>query len=279
MKTLHGKVVAITGAGSGIGRALAIHCARLGSRLAISDVNDAGLAETETKCRAASAEVHCAHVDVADRAAIYAWADDVQRAFGGADVIVNNAGVSLSQTIAEMRDEDFHWLMNVNFWGVVHGTRAFLPQLRARAEGHVVNVSSVFGLIAVPTQAAYNASKFAVRGFTEALRMELAGTTVRATCVHPGGIKTNIVRGGRHYVDPTGRAAEASELAREFDKIARTAPEEAARRIAEAILKDKPRLLIGADAVLIDSMQRLMPESYDRLVARTVRLTSVRARR
>jgi short-subunit dehydrogenase len=168
-----------------------------------------------------------------------------------------------------MRDEDFVWLMNINFWGVVHGTRAFLPQLLERPEAHVVNLSSVFGLIAVPTQAAYNASKFAVRGFTECLRQELARTNVRVTTVHPGGIKTNIVRNGRHFQDASGNT-DAAATAREFDRVARTTPEEAARQIVAAILRKKPRLLIGLDAILIDRMQRLLPASYDGFVERAV---------
>ena len=269
MKTLSNKMVAITGAGSGIGRALAIHCADLGASLAISDVNDAALAETASMARAKQPRVHTAHVDVGQRDAIYAWADQVKREAGEVDVIVNNAGVSLSQTILQMRDEDFFWLMNINFWGVVHGTRAFLPQLMTRPEAHVVNISSVFGLIAVPTQGAYNASKFAVRGFTEALRQELAATNVRVTSVHPGGIKTNIVKNGRHFQDVRGNA-DAEAVAREFERVARTTPEEAARRIVHAILREKPRLLIGLDAVLIDRMQRLLPASYDGLIAKAV---------
>jgi short-subunit dehydrogenase len=238
--------------------------------LAISDVNAAGLEETASLARPKSTgQVHSARVDVGQRDAIYAWAEQVKGELGPADVLVNNAGVSLSQTIAKMRDEDFFWLMNINFWGVVHGTRAFLPQLLSRPEAHLVNLSSVFGLIAVPTQAAYNASKFAVRGFTECLRQELSATGVGVTSVHPGGIKTNIVRNGRHFLDASGNS-DAEVTAREFDKVARTSPEEAARQIVHAILHRKPRLLIGLDAVLIDRMQRLLPASYDNLVARAV---------
>jgi NADP-dependent 3-hydroxy acid dehydrogenase YdfG len=270
MKTLSSKIVAITGAGSGIGRALAVQCAELGASLAISDVNAAGLAETASLVRPqGSSRVHSAEVDVGQRDAIYAWAEQIKNELGPADVVVNNAGVSLSQTIAEMRDEDFFWLMNINFWGVVHGTRAFLPQLLSRPEAHLVNLSSVFGLIAVPTQAAYNASKFAVRGFTECLRQELSKTMVGVTSVHPGGIKTNIVRNGRHFQDVAGNT-DAAKVARDFDKVARTTPEEAARQIVHAILHQKPRLLIGLDAVLIDRMQRLLPASYDTLVAKAV---------
>jgi NADP-dependent 3-hydroxy acid dehydrogenase YdfG len=269
MKTLSDKIVAITGAGSGIGRALAVGLANIGARLAISDVNEASLAETASLVRPKQPGVHTARVDVGQRSAIYAWSEQVQRELGPVDVLVNNAGVSLSQTIAKMQDEDFIWLMNINFWGVVHGTRAFLPQLLSRPEAHVVNLSSVFGLIAVPTQAAYNASKFAVRGFTEALRQELASTNVRVTTVHPGGIKTNIVRNGRHFQDPTGNA-DADAVARDFERVARTTPEAAAGKIVNAILRENPRLLIGLDAILIDRMQRLLPASYDALIAKAI---------
>jgi NAD(P)-dependent dehydrogenase (short-subunit alcohol dehydrogenase family) len=267
MKTLANKVVAITGAGSGIGRALAVRCAGLGANVAISDVNDAGLAETAALARQKNARVHTARVDVGNRDAIYAWSKQVEHELGPVDVIVNNAGVSLSQTVAQMTDEDFAWLMNINFWGVIHGTRAFLPQLLARPEAHVVNISSVFGIIAVPTQSAYNASKFAVRGFTESLRQELATSKVRVTCVHPGGIKTNIVLNGRQYQDTMGQATDADTMAVEFERAARTTPDEAARQIVDAILNERPRLLIGPDARVIDSMQRMLPDSYDKFIA------------
>jgi NADP-dependent 3-hydroxy acid dehydrogenase YdfG len=269
MKTLSNKTVVITGAGSGIGRALAVQMGALGARLCLSDVNEATLAETASLVGSNRGPVHTARVDVGQRDAIYAWAERLNKEVGPADVLVNNAGVSLSQRIADMRDEDFAWLMNINFWGVVHGTRAFLPQLQARPEAHIVNLSSVFGLIAVPTQAAYNASKFAVRGFTEALRQELADTSVRVTSVHPGGIKTNIVKNGRHYQDPTGNP-NRDEVAREFEKVARTTADQAAEQIVKAILRERPRLLIGLDAVLIDRMQRLMPETYDRVIAKAI---------
>ena len=273
MKTLQDKVVVITGAGSGIGRATAMRCAGLGARLALSDIDAAGLAETAGRC---AGSVHTTKVDVGARDEIYAWAERVKRDVGPADVLINNAGVSLSQTIAEMRDEDFEWLMNINFWGVTHGTKAFLPQLLSRPEAHVVNLSSVFGIIAVPTQAAYNASKFAVRGYTEALRQELRATHVRVTCVHPGGIKTNIVKNGRHFADPSGKAADLDTMARDFEREARTTADEAGRQIVDAIVRERPRLLIGLDAVIIDRMQRMFPESYDKVIAKFLGL---RARR
>ncbi len=280
MKTLSGKVVAITGAASGMGRSLALECVRRGSDLALVDVDVAGLAETEARARAAraGARVDAMRLDVADRTALYAWAARVKDQLGGADVIVNNAGVSLSASVEKMRDEDFEWLFDINFWGVVNGCRAFLPQLRTKSDAHVVNLSSVFGLIGVPTQSAYCAAKFAVRGFTESLRQELAGTPIHVSCVHPGGIKTDIVKRGRHYEDALGGPVETHEVAADFERTARTTADEAARVIVRGILRDEPRILIGADAVAIDAMARLAPRRYDSIVRRAVRAGARRAR-
>jgi NAD(P)-dependent dehydrogenase (short-subunit alcohol dehydrogenase family) len=272
MKTLSGKTVAITGAASGIGRALALECAQLGARLAIVDIDERGLDETAAQARSRGAEVLAGRLDVGSRAAIHAWAAEVERATGGADVLINNAGVSLSHRVERMSDEDFEWLFNINFWGVVNGCKAFLPQLRSRPEAHIVNLSSVFGIIGVPTQAAYNAAKFAVRGYTEALRQELRETSVRVTCVHPGGIRTNIARRGRHYEDAAGAATDSERAAAEFERAARTTPEQAAHRIVTAVLAEKPRLLIGADAYIIDALARLLPASYDSVIAAALRL-------
>lgn len=262
MKSLRGKNVVITGAASGMGRELAILVAQRGGNLALCDVDEVGLAETRRRCELHGAKVFTSRVDVGKKEAIERFAADVARELGGADVLVNNAGVSLSETIAQMTDEDFRWLMDINFWGVVNGTRAFLPQLLSRPEAHVVTLSSVFGIIAVPTQSAYNASKFAVRGFTESLRQELEGTNVRVTCVHPGGIKTDIVKRGRHYTDPTGAKVDTAEVARRFEKAASTTAAQAADTILAGILNDRPRVLIGPDAVVIDVMQRLFPVAY-----------------
>lgn len=272
MKTLERKVVAITGAGSGIGRQLAIQCSALGAALALSDVNEKGLAETVDKIGATHRLVTSQKLDVADRKAVFAWADQVRKDHGTAHVVINNAGVSLSANVVDMKLEDFEWLMDINLWGVVSGTQAFLPGFLAQDEGHVVNVSSIFGIIGVPTQSAYNAAKFAVRGFTESLRQELASTNVRATCVHPGGIKTNIVRGGRHYNDIQGGKADVNALIKEFDSIARTSPEDAARVIINGILKDKPRVLIGQDAHMMDRLARSLPSSYDKVMLGVTKL-------
>jgi NAD(P)-dependent dehydrogenase (short-subunit alcohol dehydrogenase family) len=265
MYALQDKIAVITGAGSGIGRALALRLAQKGCRLALSDIKADALAETLLPQRPFTQAL-----DVADRDAVFAFADAVKRECGGAHVIVNNAGVALSQTIEDMRYEDFEWLMNINFWGVVHGTKAFLPTLRAQDDGVIVNLSSIFGIIAVPTQGAYHSAKFAVRGFTETLRQELAGTGVSAICVHPGGIKTNIARNARHYVDSMGNT-DAGRSAAQFDKIARTSADDAARVIVDGIERRRPRVLIGADAKLLDRIQRWAPVGYPSILGALLR--------
>lgn len=265
MKTLKDKVAAITGAGSGIGRATAILMASKGCHLALSDVNETGLAETAAKCLQYGVKVTTRKVDVASREQMYAWADEVVADHGLVNIIFNNAGVALGATVEDMKYDDFEWLMGINFWGVVYGTKAFLPHIKTAGEGAIVNVSSVFGLIAVPTQSAYNAAKFAVKGFTEALReeMEIAGSNIGVTCVHPGGIKTNIARAAR--VTETKGLVDARST-REMDKLFITTPEKAAEDVVEGILKNKRRVLIGPDAVVIDLMQRTMPTAYQRIL-------------
>lgn len=258
MYELNGKVAVITGAGSGIGRALAQLLSARGCTLAISDVNEKGLAETAATLKGA---VMTAKLDVSDRAAVYAHAEAVKAKYGKADIVINNAGVASSQTVDKTTYEDFEWLMGINFWGVVYGTKAFLSDMIARNDGVIVNISSVFGLIAVPTQSTYNAAKFAVRGFTEALRHEVHGTGVRTVCVHPGGIKTNIAASSRHYIDPRG-LTDKKAVANNFQKIAATTPEQAAATIVRGIERGSDRVLIGADAWLIDILQRLFPVGY-----------------
>src|SRR5689334_20267553 len=234
MRSFVDRVAAITGAGSGIGRALALELAAEGCHLALSDVDERGLAETARLAGERGVRVGTARVDVARREEVHGWADAVAREHGRVNLVFNNAGVGLGATIEAMKYEDFEWLMGINFWGVVHGTKAFLPHLKASGEGHVVNVSSIFGLVGIPTQAAYNAAKFAVRGFTEALREELdiAGVPVSATCVHPGGVKTNIARAARidaSIRDVTDEDVEAARAG--FERAARTTPRAAARKI------------------------------------------------
>jgi NAD(P)-dependent dehydrogenase (short-subunit alcohol dehydrogenase family) len=264
MRSFDGKVAAITGAASGIGRALAVQLAAQRCALALSDIDEAGLAETVALCEGHGVKVTAQRVDVADRAAVFAWADRVVAEHGKVNLIFNNAGVALAASIAEMTIDDFEWLMNINFWGVVHGTQAFLPHLTATGDGHVVNLSSVFGLASIPSQSAYNSAKFAVRGFTDALRIELdaAPCGVSSTTVHPGGIKTNIARNMRGDHD----------AAANFDRIARTTPEKAAREILAAVKANRRRVLIGPDAKVIDFLARLPGSILHRLIARGARM-------
>jgi NAD(P)-dependent dehydrogenase (short-subunit alcohol dehydrogenase family) len=264
MKDLRGRVAAVTGAGSGIGRALATELARRGAHLALADIDDAGLAETVSRCEGRGVKITSQHLDVANRDAVYAWADRVVADHGAVNLVVNNAGVALGATVESMSYEDFEWLMNINFWGVVYGTKAFLPHLKASGEGHVVNLSSVFGLISVPSQSAYNAAKFAVRGFTDTLRMELEieGAPVSATTIHPGGIKTNIARNARMDPSVTEMAGDPEKARGDFERLFITSPEKAARQILAAVQRDRRRALIGPDAKLIDFVSRLPATLY-----------------
>ena len=267
MSPFRGRVAAITGAASGIGRALACELAARGCDLALSDVDDDGLAETVRLCEGSGVRVTSAHVDVAERKEVHDWADEVVRDHGKVNLIFNNAGVALAASVEAMSYEDLEWLMDINFWGVVHGTKAFLPHLRASGEGHVVNVSSIFGLISVPMQGAYNAAKFAVRGFTDALRMELEieGAPVTCTTVHPGGVKTNIARNAR--VDASaGLDGDPATAAKDFDAVAITTPERAARVILAAVERDRRRVLVGPDAKVVDLLSRLPAGVYQRLL-------------
>lgn len=266
MKTFTGKVAAITGAASGMGRELAVQLARRGCHLALGDVDEAGLAETERLARGAddSIRISSAALDVADRAAVFAWADASARLHGKVNLIFNNAGVGLASTVEAMRLDDFQWLMNINFWGVVHGTQAFLPHLKASRDGHVVNTSSLFGLLASPGASAYHAAKFAVRGFTESLRQELdlMRCGVSATCVHPGGIKTAIAKHSRVDANVAALGVDPLTSAQQFEKHFITTAAAAARTILKAVENDRRRVLVGPDAVVLDKLQRLFPSGY-----------------
>lgn len=270
MKSFRDKVAAITGAASGMGRELAIELAARGCHLALSDIDEAGLQETARLASTGAVRIRTSHVDTADRQALLDWAAATAREFGRVNLIFNNAGVSVSSLLADVSREDFEWIMNINFWGVVWGTQAFLPYLQAAGEGHVVNTSSLFGLLAVPGQGPYNASKFAVRGYTEALRMELqlSGQAVSATCVHPGGIRTNIARSGR--IDPGMRSLtglDAEEARRRFDRLLNTtSARAAARQILRAVEKNRRRVLVGPDARLLDLLVRLCGSAYQPLL-------------
>jgi NADP-dependent 3-hydroxy acid dehydrogenase YdfG len=266
MKTLEDKVVVITGAGSGIGRALALDLARRGSLLALADIDEAGLAETVDLVKAGGVrEIRSDRLDVADRAAFEAYAASVAAQFGRVNVVVNNAGVALAGDFEDLRHEDMEWIVGVNFWGVVHGTKAFLPHLIASGDGHVVNLSSLFGLVSMPGQSMYNATKYAVRGMSEALREEMliAGHPVGVTVVHPGGIKTAIARNAR-----VSEKEDKEATARFFDeKLAKMTPERAAEIIVGGILHDRARVLVGLDAHALHHLAKLTGSRYQDLVA------------
>jgi short-subunit dehydrogenase len=279
VKSFKDKVAAVTGAGSGIGRELARELAKQGCHVAISDVNASTLEETAASLRSLGVRITTATLDVSKREAVRDWAAAIVKDHGKVNLIFNNAGVALGSTLEGASYEELEWIMNINFWGVVYGTKEFLPHLRAAGEGHIVNTSSVFGLIAVPGNGAYNATKFAVRGFTEALRqeLELSGGNVSATSVHPGGIKTNIAKSARFNSSMSGLVKNEEDAKRSFEKNFITTPNRAATIILKAVQKNARRVLVGPDAAVIDAMVRLLPESYQALVvagARRMRKTS-----
>ncbi len=266
MKSLKDKVVVITGAGSGIGRALALDVAGKGALLAISDVDEAGLAETAALAdKAGAKEVRTDRLDVADREAFAAYAEDVAAHFGRVNVVVNNAGVALAGDFADLEMKDIDWIIGVNFWGVVHGSKFFLPHLIASGDGHLVNISSLFGLVSMPGQSMYNASKYAVRGMTEAIREEMlvGGHRVGVTAVHPGGIKTAIARNARvsEHEDKTATAKLFDE------KLARMTPEKAAAIIVRGITRNQARVLVGIDAHLVHHFGKLTGSRYQDIIA------------
>ena len=267
MRPLRGAVAAITGAASGIGRALAVRLAQEGMALALADCDAQGLEDTvrqiypEAEGRRESDPLVTTHVvDVASEAAVETCAEDVAARHRRVALLINNAGVALHGDFEEVSQADFEWLMGINFWGTVYGVRHFLPLLRRETQAHIVNVSSVFGLMAYPGQAAYCSSKFAVRGFTEALRHELAETAVRVSCVHPGGVRTRIAEHAR--LGSKARPELAAEHREKFLRLAATSPEAAAARIVQGILEDEPRIRVGADAMQIDRIVRLLPGRY-----------------
>jgi NADP-dependent 3-hydroxy acid dehydrogenase YdfG len=261
MQGFAGKVAVVTGAGSGIGQALAIELGRSGASVAISDVDTDGLKVTEDRLASIGVAVKSDRLDVTERERFLLYADEVKDHFGKVNQIYNNAGIAYSGDVEISHFKDIERVMDVDYWGVVNGTKAFLPHLIASGDGHVINISSIFGLFAVPGQAAYNSAKFAVRGFTEALRMEmaLARHPVKVTTVHPGGIKTAIARNatGAEGIDTAG-AAEW------FDKMARTSPERAAQVILDGVAKNKAKVLVGTDAKILDTFVRASGSGYQR---------------
>jgi NADP-dependent 3-hydroxy acid dehydrogenase YdfG len=265
MRHFEGKVAVITGAGSGIGRALALNLARQGARLALSDIDAEGLAETVWRAEVFGAKVKSDLLNVAERDAVLAYAEDVVAHFGQVNQVYNNAGIAYHGDVEDAEFKDIERIMDVDFWGVVNGTKAFLPHVIASGDGHIVNISSLFGLIAVPGQSAYNAAKFAVRGFTEALRQEMliAKYPVKVTCVHPGGIKTAVARNAT-----VAEGQNAPSFAEFFDKrLALHTPEMAAETIVDGVRKGHARVVVGWEAKGLDLLARLTGSGYQRVIS------------
>lgn len=277
MTAIRGAAVAVTGAASGIGRALALELAARGADLALADRDQAGLQAVAAEiAKSASSmasprKVSIHRVDVAEPSEIEAFAQSAVAAHPGLNIVINNAGVALLGQFTEIDQAQMEWLFNINFWGVVRSTRAFLPHLAQKPEAHIVNLSSIFGIIAPPGQSAYAAAKFAVRGFSESLRHELANakSPVKLSVVHPGGVATNIARNSRTGVGMTDNARRAQSIER-FDAVAKTTPTAAALRIIEGIEKNQPRILIGNDARFMDILQRLRPGTYWSVLQRRI---------
>jgi NADP-dependent 3-hydroxy acid dehydrogenase YdfG len=255
---LDGKIVVVTGAASGIGAALSRLALHAGARVIMADVNTQALEALRVELGADDERMRCFVVDVADVSQVQGLAADAQGCWGPVDVVVNNAGVGLAAAVESMSLADAHWLMNINFWGVVHGCRAFLPQLRTRPEAYLVNISSIFAMVSMPSQSMYNAAKAAVRGFTDSLREELAGSHVGLLCVHPGGVRTNIVVNSR-LPDVAMLGTDRDTVIADFEAHAGTSPESAAAQIFAAMAHRRTRLLIGADARVLDLLFRINP--------------------
>lgn len=264
MRNFKDKVAVVTGAASGIGKALSVLLAERGAVVALVDINAEGLAGTADLITSAGSDCSQHVVDVADRAAVEALAADVVSQHGAVHLLINNAGVSVVDRVEDIAYDDFEWLMNINFWGVVYGTKSFLPHLKRADEAHIVNISSLFGIMSVPLQSAYNAAKFAVRGFTESLKMELADSNVGVSCVHPGGIQTEITRNSR--IGEGALEMSRDELHAAFLRAAPTPPEKAAAVILRGVEKDKRRILIGLDARIADWVARHFPGTYERVL-------------
>ncbi len=273
MRNMNGKVAAITGAGSGIGRELAAALARRGAHLSLTDIDTEGLADTVALCEGRGVKVTSRRLDVADRDAIYEWASAVPEEHGQVNLLFNNAGVALVADVATMSDEDMHWLVDINLWGVVNGCRAFLPHLEASGEGHIVNLSSVFGLLSIPSQSAYNIAKFGVRGFSDALRMELeiSKSCVSVTTVHPGGVKTNIARSARQDPSTSTPTRKGQDIGEAFDRIARTTADSAAAQILAGVERNRRRVVVGADGKALDLISRLPAGLYQRVLVQGAR--------
>lgn len=265
MRQFTDKICVITGAGSGIGAACARAMAKEGALIIGADLRMDMLNAVAAEVNDAGGRMEAHQLDVADRDAVFALAAKVEKAHGAADLVLNNAGVAHAATVEEMTMDNFQWIMDIDFWGVVHGTQAFLPAMIARGSGHIANVSSIFGLIGVPTQSAYNAAKFGVLGFGEALRHEVKEQGIGVSTVHPGGINTNIVRHARFQQGPD-MEAEREDAIQRFAQFTITQPEGAAKTIIKGIKRNKARILIGPDAHFVDWVRRIFPTHYLKLM-------------
>lgn len=279
MKDLQGKTAVVTGAASGIGRGLAINLAREGCSLALADVNEMGLNETINLIESDDIQANAYRVDVSDRARVYRFADEVVDAFGKVDIVINNAGVQLKETLEDVTYEDLDWLLGINLYGIIYGSKAFLPYLRKQPAANLVNVSSVQGMFTNPYSGPYCTSKFAVRGFTLTLAQELRDTTVKVSCVYPGGVRTNIVRNERFHKVSRPEITREDEAAFFEKYIVWTSADRAARIIIKGIKKNKPRILVGPDAYFYDMITRLIPMTWQKIGARSYDLTKNRGSR
>jgi NAD(P)-dependent dehydrogenase (short-subunit alcohol dehydrogenase family) len=265
-----GRTAVVTGAGSGLGKALALELAARGAELALSDIDGPGLEDTVRRCQSAAGRIRAFELDVSDRHALLAHADEVESAFGAVNLVINNAGVAVVGTVEDTSFDDLDWLLGINLMGVINGSKAFLPGLIRSGDGHLVNISSVFGLVAPAYQSAYCAAKFGVRGYTESLRQEMliSGHPVSVHCVHPGGVKTNIARRARYADGPNPLGPDPAQR---FDRVARTTPDVAARKILAGVDRDAPRILVGTDAYIIAAIPRLLGARYVGLFGRAGR--------
>ena len=260
-----GKKAAISGAGDGIGRALSQRLNAAGCHLWLSDINPETLADTCALLDDSKGRVMSQVVDCAQRDALFSWAETVSTDTASLDALFNNAGVAYGARFADSSEENFEWLIDINFWGVVHATRAFLPLLTQAERGHLVNLSSIFGMVGIPTQSAYNAAKFAVRGFSESLQAEYMNSNLFVSSVHPGGVQTNIARSAR--TDGAGNMANADERDQEFRRLAKTTPERAAEIILNGTARGKRRIMVGWDAWLILQLTKILPTRYHWITA------------
>ena len=250
-----------------MGRALANSLASQGCSLALSDINQDMLEATASGINQNTIKVTTHPLDVSNREHMEKYAEDTVNSHGKVNMIFNNAGVSVSDTAEHMSYENLEWLMNINFWGVIYGTKSFLPFLQKVDEAHIINTSSIFGTIALPSQSAYNASKFAVRGYTYALRQELAETHIGVTCVQPGGVKTNIVNSSR-YIPKDNNAETKEEISTKFESLAGLTSEQAAEQILRGVKKNKAQILVGKDARIISWIERIAPIGYQLILSR-----------